>query len=742
MTELRLVGAESGQELATVRLDDSGLTFDGPGAATASAVFDRWREAAGEDASDADVFEALAGWSNGYITLQPAGDDLLTAAGDAPLRDHWVRGEGAARIRWGTPGDFDRCVRQLAEHVRDPEGLCAEYHHEAVGKWPGEKSNHAALADEGRALEDVVVLPDGPVVETMPVTFELGEHWHAVANWEDVSTGLRVFLLDALDWREPPFAFHWQWKSSAHGGTPETVHVGSTTRVERDAIGRVHTWGTLDLEDEFGLRYARRLARRTERWVSIGLDESFKEYDIEYVYHQPDVANLDDLNGDDLEVEEMRIGRGRIAELTGVSVPAQAEAVIEPSPQLLEEIMALTAAGGDVVNAVPADGGAVTLELAVDDTIHTATVTPEGAAELAAALRMPPVDGEALDINDGGGGVLNLSRDGDDFYLDLGPEAAILAEADLPGLADAIDAALGVAPEPLEEVVEVVEPPVMSTRPATLKVGDRSLAARVVGPTVEVPGVEVVVASGATEVHTITIPNVPPAEWFAEPTDVTPEGALTITDDGRVFGYLAPTGVAHRSFRNRRVEVPMGNVDYGRWMGGEAIVAGGGRVVAGPITFECGHCDPSGPRDSGKRMEHYDNTCSVAAKAAIGENRHGVWIAGALEPGVSAEQVSRMLACRLSGDWAPHPEKQGMREFVAALLVPVPGFAMGRRAPSTVRVQEGALVAAAVPIHLAVTDLEPVGPDLRPVLDRLAKGIGRDPVSRMDTLRKRVHTTN
>jgi hypothetical protein len=218
-------------------------------------------------------------------------------------------------------------------------------------------------------------------------------------------------------------------------------------------------------------------------------------------------------------------------------------------------------------------------------------------------------------------------------------------------------------------------------------------------------GPSVVVAAG----HTITIPDVPPAEWFAEPTDVTAEGALTITDAGRIYGYLAPAGIAHRSFRDRRVEVPMGRVDYSRWMGGEALVAGG-RVVAGPITMECGHMPPGASADSAVRMEHYDNTCSVVAKAAVGENAHGVWIAGALEPGVTADQVSRMLACRLSGDWAPHPEKPGWREFVAALLVPVPGFAMGRSAPS-VRVAEGALVASAVPVRMAAMK-KPMMPDM------------------------------
>jgi len=52
------------------------------------------------------------------------------------LRNYWVRGKGAAKIRWNTNGDFTRCVKHLRKYVRDPQGLCAEYHRMATGKHP------------------------------------------------------------------------------------------------------------------------------------------------------------------------------------------------------------------------------------------------------------------------------------------------------------------------------------------------------------------------------------------------------------------------------------------------------------------------------------------------------------------------------------------------------------------------------------------------------------------------------
>lgn len=53
------------------------------------------------------------------------------------LRHYWTRGPGAAKIVWGTPGDFNRCVAQLGKYVTDPKGLCNVYHRSATGHAPG-----------------------------------------------------------------------------------------------------------------------------------------------------------------------------------------------------------------------------------------------------------------------------------------------------------------------------------------------------------------------------------------------------------------------------------------------------------------------------------------------------------------------------------------------------------------------------------------------------------------------------
>lgn len=57
----------------------------------------------------------------------------------ARLMAYWAHGEGAAKIRWGTPGDYDRCLSELGKYVSPAyvHGLCANLHHEATGAFPG-----------------------------------------------------------------------------------------------------------------------------------------------------------------------------------------------------------------------------------------------------------------------------------------------------------------------------------------------------------------------------------------------------------------------------------------------------------------------------------------------------------------------------------------------------------------------------------------------------------------------------
>lgn len=83
----------------------------------------------------------------------------------ARLRRYWTKGPGAAKIKWGVPGDFNRCRTQLGKYVENPDwlaGTCANMHKEALGVWPGQESGgrgrHAALLASGATPAPLVKL--------------------------------------------------------------------------------------------------------------------------------------------------------------------------------------------------------------------------------------------------------------------------------------------------------------------------------------------------------------------------------------------------------------------------------------------------------------------------------------------------------------------------------------------------------------------------------------------------------
>lgn len=55
------------------------------------------------------------------------------------LMAYWSEGEGAAKIGWGTDGDFYRCEAELGKYVSPGmvAGLCSNLHKRATGFRPG-----------------------------------------------------------------------------------------------------------------------------------------------------------------------------------------------------------------------------------------------------------------------------------------------------------------------------------------------------------------------------------------------------------------------------------------------------------------------------------------------------------------------------------------------------------------------------------------------------------------------------
>jgi hypothetical protein len=66
----------------------------------------------------------------------------VPGAGARQLAQYWEHGKGAAKVRWGTDGAMQRCIRLNRKHMMDPGGYCAKRHKAVTGEWPTEHGEH------------------------------------------------------------------------------------------------------------------------------------------------------------------------------------------------------------------------------------------------------------------------------------------------------------------------------------------------------------------------------------------------------------------------------------------------------------------------------------------------------------------------------------------------------------------------------------------------------------------------
>jgi hypothetical protein len=154
----------------------------------------------GTAASETDVFDlppikTMDG--PGWIT-EPKPTHRITS--------YWVDGRGALKIKWGVPGDFNRCRRHLIKYVQNPEwlaGLCANLHYRALGTWPGREGggrHHSGGTVEMAltAAAEPALLPGGYFKNpelTGPTPFtvtEDGRVYGHVATWDTCHIGLPI----------------------------------------------------------------------------------------------------------------------------------------------------------------------------------------------------------------------------------------------------------------------------------------------------------------------------------------------------------------------------------------------------------------------------------------------------------------------------------------------------------------------------------------------------------------------
>ena len=464
---------------------------------------------------------------------------------------------------------------------------------------------------------------------------------------EGITTGDgREFAPGALVWPEEiaPGEVTLRWnKEDSHGGEPHTVavNVGRIDSIQRDG-NNISATGVINLETEDGRTAYQMVRDGFLRGVSIDAD-SISDADIEFVWPEDDTAGEDE---DDplallfAQPEKMIFHAGRIRGATLVDIPAFAEAYVE----LLDESGAVVAGGARF--AAVASHDTATSEESWDGPENErrlpSPMSLETAQDAYAWIDDARVeDGEIVkdaarfihhEVGaDGSPGAANLTACSTGIgVLNGAREGTTIPDADVQGVYDHLAAHLRDADR---------EPP-----PLTASASDSLTAASVADDWV------------------------PPKSWFENPKLSVYTG-VTVHASGRVYGHAAPWGSCHIGFSGECVSVPEED-SHPYFATGEVLTAEGEAVSVGQITVGTGHAGIHLGHQAA--VSHYDNTGWAVADVAVGNDEHGIWIAGAIRPNAESARVHELRASgRVSGDWR---RIGGKLRLVGLLAVNVAGF--------------------------------------------------------------------
>jgi hypothetical protein len=282
-----------------------------------------------------DVF-----WINTVEPLLAAGGLDRNRGGAEKLRRYWTRGKGALKIRWGTPGDWTRCVRQLSKYMGPrAKGYCQLRHKEATGVYTGSrynvgkknKKNFGTLFETSEQF-DRAILQNSTLTalaqdarDKVSLTASAGmssgsSFYISMLVPEEIESGDgRKFKKGSISVRDLPVPLLWQIKTgSGHDGS---VVVGRIDYIERVEGGLGNAYGIFDA-GPYG-REAERLVRHGFlRGVSVDLDQFEAKEN-----KKPKLENSED--GDEIGKDKLTINKARIMAATIVAKPAFQECSIE-----------------------------------------------------------------------------------------------------------------------------------------------------------------------------------------------------------------------------------------------------------------------------------------------------------------------------------------------------------------------------------------------------------------------------
>ena len=481
-----------------------------------------------------------------------------------------------------------------------------------------------------------------------------------------------------------------------------------------------HLWaeGPLDLEDEFGAAYARKLGNGFAGWVSADLsDISLEEIPLrsDKSEWEPNelaaaYAAFDEGAGDEPDVagQLLRVHEWKLMGVTGVSSPAFETSRIEPmygeefgfGTSSAVEALAASAAkhSGAMIALVPSAEDCA--RLAIDgyepaDVLHTTLVflgdaanwSPEQRDALEQSVRVldftSPLSGTVM-------GHAQFNPAGDEpcaVYLVEARGLSVMQSCTYGAVVDNVD--LPPIPEPYDTFLPHITAGHGLDVSKLTEVGpirfDRIRIAFADTDVRDIPLEPVTAGLVASSVVYDTADFTMP-----EPDELT---ALTVTDDGRVYGHLAQVDSCHIGFADVCVSPPTSATGYAYFHQGE-ISTTDGPLPVGKLTLGTGH---AGMRQAARAAaEHYDNTGTAVAVVRCTDGLWGPWLSGRILPGIDDDRIDELRRSGVSGDWRSIQRGSNKLELVAVLAVNVPGFPVPRTralAASGMR----SLIAAGIP---------------------------------------------
>ena len=270
------------------------------------------------------------------------------------LKNYWLFGKGAEKIRWNTDGDWTRCTKQLSKYMGfSATGYCALRHLEATGSWVGDKGSkqfYVTKGDGKKIFSNELIIPLNAVIASASLKAQaanISSRFFGTTEVdtpdptpteqspdatdaprgasfsiplvipEGVETGDgRKFAKGSITMRNLPLPLLWQIKSDeGHNGS---VVVGQIVTMERTDEGIGNATGYFDT-GEFGQEAERLVRGRFIRGVSADMDMFEADGNAEV----PDEDSENKIGG-----EKMNITQGRVMAVTIVPKPAFQECII------------------------------------------------------------------------------------------------------------------------------------------------------------------------------------------------------------------------------------------------------------------------------------------------------------------------------------------------------------------------------------------------------------------------------